>query len=138
MMKMSVLAAKLKAIERGGKMIATETQTIQERYNKAVKQIRSAGIVVRRNVMGCCRSCIDLGLADEVPVIWHYGGQGNRQVIEGDYVNFKTLYFSHDNMANGEELTDSGRRVIAAFEDNGFEVEWERNAYKTIRVVLER
>lgn len=117
-------------------MIATETQTIQERYNKAVKQIRSAGIVVRRNVMGCCRSCIDLGLADEVPVIWHYGGQGNRQVIDDDYVNFNVLYFNHDNMAKGDELTDSGLRVIAAFEDNGFEVEWERTQWKTIRVLL--
>ena len=119
-------------------MITTETQTIEERFNNALKAIRRKGITARKNVMGCCRSCIDLGLADNVPVIWHYGGQGNRQMISEDDYNFRTVYFNHSNLADNEELTPSGIAVIEAFESQGFEVEWERNEWKTIRVILEK
>ena len=117
-------------------MVLTETQTIEERFTNALKAIRKQGITARKNVMGCCRSCIDLGLAENVPVIWHYGGQGNRQTIQGDDYNFSTVYFSHSNLADGEELTPSGVAVVEAFESQGFKVDWERNQWKTIRVQL--
>ena len=117
-------------------MIITETQTIEQRFNNALKAIRKQGITARKNVMGCCRSCIDLGLADNVPVIWHYGGQGNRQIISGDDYNFSAVYFNHSNLADDEKLTPSGVAVIEAFESQGFEIEWERNEWKTIRVLL--
>jgi len=123
---------------KGSPMLTTETQTIEQRFNNALKAIRKQGITARRNVMGCCRSCIDLGLADNVPVIWQYGGQGNRHTISGDDYNYSTVYFSHSNLADDEGLTPSGVAVIEAFESQGFEVDWERNNYKTIRVLLDK
>lgn len=123
------------AYERGSKM--EQTETLEVRMDKAMKAIRKAGVVARKNVMGCCRSCIDLGLADNVPVVWHYGGQGNRTSIVGNYSDFDTMYFNHSNLATAEGLTSAGQIVLKAFEDNGIKVEWADNSpHKCLQVVL--
>jgi len=60
-------------------MTITEVQlSTKERFDIAMREIRSAGVVARRNIMTCCRSCYDAGVAETQPIIWHYGGQGQR------------------------------------------------------------
>jgi hypothetical protein len=120
---------------KGNKM--EQTETLEVRMERALKAIRRAGIVARRNVMSCCRSCVDLGLAGNVPVIWHFGGQGNRTAIEGNYATFSSMYFNHDNLATAEGLTEAGKVVLKAFEDNGITVEWQdQSPYKCLEVIL--
>lgn len=110
--------------------------SLEVRFNNAMKAIRKSGIVARKNVMGCCRSCINLELADNVPVIWHYGGQGNRTTISGDHATFSSMYFNHDNLVANGELTSAGQKVLEAFEANGIEVDWDKSASKCLEVVL--
>lgn len=91
--------------------------TLEERMNKAIKTIRQQGIVAKRNVKGCCRSCIDFNLAENVPIIWSYGGQGKAVYIEGDYATDNKMYFNHANLFDEvAELNDAGKRVMATFE----------------------
>ena len=111
-------------------------ETLEVRFDKALKTIRKAGITAKRNVMGCCRSCIDLGLATNVPVVWHYGGQGNRTSIVGNYADFNTMYFNHSNLVADGELTSAGEMVLKAFADNALEVEWDKSDSKCLQVKL--
>ena len=58
-----------------------DVDTPEKRWNDAVREIREHGIKFRRNVMKCCRSCIelsDLGLKEgsTVPYAYTFGGQG--------------------------------------------------------------
>lgn len=122
------------ATGKGFKMEIQET--LEVRFDKALKTIRKAGITAKRNVMGCCRSCIDLGLATNVPVVWHYGGQGNRTSIVGNYADADTMYFNHSNLATDDGVTSAGEVVLKAFEDNGFEVEWDKTSWKCLVVKL--
>lgn len=104
--------------------------TLEVRMKTALKAIRQQGIVAKRNVAGCCRGCINLGLADEVPVIWTYGGQGGAVYIEGDWATSDQMYFNHDNLFKDDEngnpvLNDAGTRVMEAFALNGIDASVE-------------
>jgi hypothetical protein len=123
------------ATEKGFKMEIQET--LEVRFDKAFKAVRRAGITARRNVMSCCRSCVDLGLADNVPVVWHFGGQGRRVSISGDYTDSPILLLNHSNLVSEGKLTSAGEVVLKAFADNGFEVKWENfSEFKCLEVVL--
>lgn len=98
---------------------------LSSRIDDAFAEIRRQGIVVKRNVMSCCQSCVDLNLADEVPVLWSFGGQGNRNVVEGDHYEYSDWMFNHDNLATKEGLTDAGKRVLATLAKYGIAVDWE-------------
>ena len=111
-------------------------ETLEKRFDTALKTIRKAGIVAKRNVMSCCRSCVDLGLADNVPVLWHFGGQGHRTIISGNTAEFDSMYFNHDNLANAEGLTSAGEIVLKAFADNEIQVEWDKSSGKCLEVIL--
>jgi hypothetical protein len=116
--------------------------TLEERLNKAFKDLRRQGIVVKRNVASCCQSCANLDLADEVPVLWSFGGQGNRNVVSGDDYDYSDWGFNHGNLVSAEGLTDSGKRVLATLEANGIVVEWEDDQelrpYRKITLDLEK
>lgn len=110
--------------------------TLEIRFNNALKKIRKSGIVARRNVMGCCRSCTNLELADDIPVIWHFGGQGNRLAIDGDDYNTNTIYFNHGNLVDDNGITASGRIVLDAFAENQIKVNWEQSSARCIEIDL--
>lgn len=117
--------------------------TLEERLNKAFKDLRRQGIVVKRNVASCCQSCANLDLANEVPVLWSFAGQGNRNVISGDYYDYSEWGFNHSNLATETDLTDSGRRVLATLASNGIVVDWEddepeKRSYRKLYLNLER
>lgn len=117
--------------------------TLEERLNKAFTQLRRQGIVVKRNVASCCQSCANLDLANEVPVLWSFAGQGNRNVVSGNDYDYSEWGFNHGNLATDEGLTDSGKRVLEALESNGIAVEWEneepqKRSYRKLYLNLER
>lgn len=116
----------------------------KERWNKAVREIRKAGVSIKQNVRTCCRSCMDpainLNIKDEnQPWAYTYGGQGMATKWENDYkmvpastsrfvrgVPVTEVYFNHDNGA--------AQVVADTFRANGFIVEWDGNDNKCVIV----
>jgi len=129
------------------------------RFELAMKDIRRAGVVARRNVSSCCRSCYETGVADDQPIIWHFGGQGNRVILDdegfgnyrsersfsrslGKYVSstwstetVDQIYFQHDNLVDAEGLTPAGHAVMIAFRVHNIHVDWDLSQNKCIVVV---
>jgi hypothetical protein len=98
---------------------------MENEMKTALKVIRQAGITARMNVRSCCRGCADLGLADNVPVIWHFGGQGNKIRWDEDP---DEVTFNHDGMLKEKGvLTDSGRIVLEAFTNAGLKIDWDQS-----------
>lgn len=96
------------------------SSTIQARFEAAKKEIRRNKVRALVNVMGCCRSCIDIeGPADQ-KIIWQYGGQGHAFTFEGGlpcersrdwrFHAVDSIYFNHDNLSM-DEVND----IIAIF-----------------------
>jgi hypothetical protein len=103
---------------------------MENEMKTALKVIRQAGITARMNVRSCCRGCVDLGLASNVPVIWHFGGQGNKINWDNDP---DEVSFSHDGMVEQDGvLTDSGRIVWEAFTNVGLKIDWDKTSLRTI------
>lgn len=121
------------------------------RYQAAVRKIRSHGIKYRFNVMACCRGCISpeqIGVAsDYQPYAYSYGGQeqrikwdeagnayqGNKNSRRSRFTasnvhESPTLYLNHGN--------DSAQVLVEAFENQGFEVEWNGQDYECVSVRL--
>jgi len=104
--------------------------TFEQRYTNASKELRKAGIRVYRNIMGCCRSCVGVDKIDNAtePILWHYGGQGNKISLSGDYVyddegNYVSgIYLNHDNLT--PELKDT---LVAIFTQNGIVLDWDKS-----------
>jgi hypothetical protein len=111
--------------------------TFEERFKLATKQLKASGVAVYRNVQGCCRGCIGSDKFDNptVPIIWHYGGQGNRFKMEGDVVytadgGYESgIYFNHSN------LTDSLKEIVVnIFTINGIVIDWDKSDSRCILV----
>lgn len=133
-----------------------------DRLDRAFKEIRSQGVVARRNVPGCCRGCAggEFKLADDQPIIWHFGGQGNRLMFIDDGVfeytyeagsySFRTgkrfsgmswpgkefdgFYLNHDNLTNAEGLTAAGQAVVDVFKKYDIAIDWDQTGSKCIYV----
>lgn len=103
-------------------------ENLELRVRKAFGELRRQGIVVKRNVQSCCQSCANLDLADNVPVLWSFGGQGNSNVVQGDEFDYSNWGFNHSNLVSHEnELNDAGERVLDAFKKYSLVVEWEED-----------
>lgn len=117
--------------------------TLEERLQKAFREIRRQGIVAKRNVHACCQSCANLDLADEVPVVWSFGGSGWANVVSGNDYDYSDWAFNHSNLATEDGLTDAGKRVLKTLAENRIFVEWEdedttRRPYKKLTLNLEK
>ena len=129
--------------------------TAQQCYRAAMLDIRRLGVTTRQNVKGCCRGCIAIDLDAErggAPILWHYGGQGNRYtwrdgvavlayrpawLDKGEEV-LDVLYLNHQGLTNPDtgKVNDLGRAVVAAFTANGLRVEWDGSETHCIEVVV--
>ena len=107
----------------------------KQRWGKAVREIRKAGVAIKHNVRGCCRGCIDireaLGLTDEYDGAWaySYGGQGCATRWDNDTMMYlasdryrktntvEKVYFNHGNGAASV--------LVEIFRANGFTVDWD-------------
>lgn len=117
--------------------------TLEKRLQKAFKEIRRQGIVAKRNVHACCQSCANLDVADNVPVLWSFGGAGNANTVTGDSYVYGNWGFNHSNLATEEGLTDAGKRVLKTLAENRIFVEWEdedttKRPYKKLTIDLEK
>lgn len=141
------------AILLGAVIVAVEEDplppTTKERYAAAVKAIRKSGVSIRQNVSACCRGCAEPFKTTKgfdkktTPYAWNFGGQGG--AIRWDKAGQSTLlskeqaawthsaptqkvYFNHGN--------GSAERIVAAFEEEGFEVTWDGNPLSCVEVTV--
>lgn len=121
---------------------AVELST-QERWNKAVREIRKTGVAIKQNIRECCNGCITLdqigAKTDSQPWAYTYGGQGFATKWQNVYtmvpastprdvrgVPVKEVYFKHGN--------GSAQVVADTFRANGFVVVWDGNDSKAVTV----
>lgn len=109
--------------------------TRKQAFDTVMRELRKNGIVAKRNVKGCCRSCIEM--PNDKPTAWHYGGQGQaftwrddkpvptytptwqtEEPLEGIWLNHSGL------VTESGDRTEAGRLVIDTFQAHGFGVEW--------------
>ena len=106
----------------------------EDSIKRAMSLMRKRGGVARLNVMGCCRSCItadgtvwgaiDESLHEVIPVVYHYGGQGNR--IDWDEDEY--LYLNHDN--KGADM------VVKCLTECGVPYEWDGSEHTCVKVFI--
>lgn len=132
-----------------------EQETVQARWDRAVRAIRKRGVLVRQNVPGCCRSCIGADpdrLPHDKPVLWTYGGQGHATVwhagvlvsrADRDRLKRQRHWWSPPTPTesvywNHSSPTEVNAALIAKeeFERAGFVVDWDGSEHKTVTIVL--
>lgn len=110
-------------------------KTLEERYKDAMRAITKMGVKTYRNVQGCCRSCIGNAKFDEptTPILWNYGGQGNRIKFHGNYVMDLDGYFV-DNIYLYHSLITPllTQSVMAIFQNHGIVAEWDGSEHSAI------
>ena len=128
--------------------------TLQERFNQAMKDIRKGGVKARRNVAGCCRSCISANTehVEGDAVIWHYGGQGHafgfksangkayyRTDLDDAWrwhraPEIESVYFNHDGLVTDGAINEKGQFVLDTFAKHGIVTDWDGSEFKCILV----
>lgn len=122
----------------------------KQAFDTAMRELRKNGIVAKRNVKGCCRSCISFPeLPKGTPIIWHYGGQGNSFTWRDDVPvptytpawqdeePLDAIYLNHSGLVSESgEMTDAGRRVVDTFMEHGFGVKWDGTLSDCVEVVF--
>jgi hypothetical protein len=114
----------------------TSNPRFGERFDAAMKEIRKGKVVARRNIASCCRGCYETGVADDQPIIWHFGGQGNHMDVYSDgayyryskrgYVKVEKIYFNHSNLVDASGITAAGQHVVDTFKKHGIAIEWDQ------------
>lgn len=94
-------------------------------WDAASRDLRKHGIRVRRNVMGCCRSCVWAEFPeDHGPIIWHYGGQGARITFNhrGEVADSEVdvIWLQHGEIAD----TPLESVVRETYAKHGIALEW--------------
>jgi len=121
--------------------------TRKQAFDSAMREIRKSGMNAKRNVKGCCRSCITL--PTDKPIIWHYGGQGKAFTWRNDkpvlvytpaWDNEETLdhvFFNHSGLiAESGQINESGQLVLDVFKKHGFKVEWDKTTVHCLEIVF--
>lgn len=110
----------------------------KQRYERAIRVARAAGVTVKTNVRRCCDSCTtaaDLDMTEQEietePYAYFLNTQGRQVNFRDGEPTEKTnavTYFGHGN--------GGGEVVAAAFREQGFDVEWDGTDMKKVGVVL--
>jgi hypothetical protein len=130
-----------------------QDDTLQVRFDNAMKEIRKQGIRARRNVPGCCRSCLTATgkLPEGFPLIWHYGGQGSWFGFCGGLPyrardrwtwgkSVKTVWFNHEGLNNDDDgkPNEYGQKVLAIFQKHKIVTDWDGTSSMCIGVVFDK
>lgn len=126
-------------------------ETRKQAFDSAMREIRKSGINARRNVKGCCRSCLSGVLPTDKPIIWHYGGQGNsftwrdnKPVLtympiwydDGEEI-LESIYLNHSGLvAESGEITEAGQLVLDTFQKHGYEIKWDGTKSTCLEVMF--
>jgi len=100
-----------------------KVKSVSVQFESAMKEIRKNKVMARRNVSSCCRSCVDLKVADDQAIIWHFGGQGGRFEVAADgayepgwsTTKVDGVYFNHNAIA-GTEKAKIVEEIFAKYE----------------------
>jgi hypothetical protein len=121
-----------------------KVKKVSVQFESAMKEIRKNKVMARRNVSACCAGCVDLKVADDASIIWHFGGQGNRFEVAADGAygagwngeRFDGVYFNHSGLNNEEtkEINENGKMVVAVFEKHGIVIDWDGSWSSSIYV----
>ena len=111
---------------------------VSVQFEAAMKEIRKNKVMARRNVSSCCRGCVDLKVADDASIIWHFGGQGGRFEVAADGAygagwngeKFDGVYFNHSGIAGNEK----GQAVVEIFAKHGIVIDWDGSESQCIWV----
>lgn len=111
---------------------------VSVQFELAMKEIRKNKVMARRNVSSCCRGCVDLKVADDASIIWHFGGQGGRFEVAADGAygagwngeRFDGVYFNHSGIAGNEK----GQVVVEIFAKHGIVIDWDGSESQCIWV----
>jgi hypothetical protein len=125
-------------------------ENLEVRINNVMKGLRKAGFVARRNVMSCCRGCVNLEAKEGQPAFWSFGGQGHAVSVKGDEAYFNSndkwsyhkkdlmVYFNHEGILNEDgELNENGKALVSLLEDNGIVYEWDGSRHRCIVVNMD-
>lgn len=127
--------------------------TLEVRVKGLTKELRARGILVRRNVMECCRSCTNLNAKEGQSVFWTFGGQGSAVYIKGDEAygreySWRTgqaepcdprlVYWNHDGLVENGKLTDDGNAVVDGLRRYGIHFEWDYSEGRCIEVDFDK
>ncbi len=113
-------------------------KSVSTQFEAALKEIRQNKIMARRNVISCCRGCVDLKVEDDQAIIWHFGGQGGRFEVGFDgaystsgYRNqFDGVYFNHNAIAG----TEKAKVVTDIFSKHVIVIKWNGSEFESIWV----
>lgn len=127
-------------------------ETKKQAFDSAMRELRKSGINARRNVKGCCRSCLSGVLPKDKPIIWHYGGQGNSftwrddkpvhtyEASKGwweDEKILESIFFNHYGLlTESGEITEAGQLVLDTFRKHGYEIKWDGTKFTCLEVVF--
>lgn len=123
--------------------------TRKQAFDSAMREIRKSGMNARRNVQGCCRSCLGGVLPNDKPIVWHYGGQGNSFTWREDKPVYtytpswddeailESIYLNHSGLiAESGEITEAGQLVLDTFQKHGYEVKWDGSKTTCLEVMF--
>lgn len=131
----------------------TTTDTIQDRYKRAIAASRKRRVNVRQNVRSCCRGCAgyemaqsyeDAGKREKIErTVWTFGRQGS--AVRWDYDGtpyhpenswglrgndmHPVQYWNFDDVQYAAILAEEFRR-------EGFKVEWDGTQARCVEVYL--
>lgn len=118
----------------------TDTRSTKQRWDRAIRNARKAGVTVKVNVRVCCYSCTTptmLDMTDEEaktePYAWIIGTQG--QAVRFDRVTGDPRPETHD-VPHFKHGNGAGRALADAFRAEGFEVEWDGSDARAVGVRL--
>lgn len=128
-------------------------RSFEARFTAALKDIRKSGVIARRNVASCCRSCYDPKIAENQAIIWHFGGQGNALTIEENVVAYRVretyrgyshyttgnrvdkIWLNHSNLVDDDgELTHAGQAVVNTFRAFDIVLDWDQSEGRCIAI----
>jgi hypothetical protein len=123
---------------------ATMTETVQGRFNNALKAIRKQGVSTRMNAQSCCTDCDGPEASGHPEVVWTYGSQeGTFSWVDGVmvYRNIMNMVKRRTGSAQLDAIFRANGRVTKlyfnhtsveaasiaamAFNVEGFEVAWD-------------
>ena len=122
-------------------MTAIATQrpalTVKQRWDDALKAVRSAGVVVKTNVNVCCHSCTlmsDLGLEEDatVPYAYFLRTQGRRV----SFTAAGAVSKSTSDVVFFNWTGEAAVRLVSAFRAQGFEIDWDGTAARAVGIKL--
>lgn len=118
----------------------TDTRSTRQRWDRAIRNARKAGVTIAVNVRICCYSCTTpehLGMTDEEektePYAWIIGTQG--QAVRFDRTTGEPRPETHD-VPHFKWSNGAGQILAEAFRAEGFKVEWDGDDARAVGVVL--